>query len=1141
MQSRIPNSPNPMSPPATRRISLGGRSVGQQSTGSLTPRGGSSSAGQSPLQPPPPPPFGACASSSFSTDAGNATGRDYYEGEDGESSTSRVVKEDQREGEGGDARWKCGQCGKTFTRRGHLKRHEENHFESRRYQCDFCNKSFARNDVMLRHRAVHQPGLRVSDNSRSEAALKRARRACTQCSSVKMKCDGGQPCGRCSQKIDGGFNCSYRTTAPLNRDDMDTTAYSDQSSTEPRLHRFKSSGSTTDYRYPHQQPRLPQGLSPLQNQANPLDYAHVNQQQHRYPHDSPAYSGSGRDSSSMPGRGGVGGNHVVAASSPANLHVASNPPEQISQGSTSGAPFNVDPYDTSSLQHIADDSFLEPWSSDGVFDWLFAAQQISLPWQAGEMPAIGQADGPFAPHIPSIGDPTGDLSDTPPLVAAAAAAAAQEETGTRTARHSPQDATTTHQWPNGLSVPPTLELTELVAVILAPPSKETRALEDTFQVRALEAAALDGLLMLPAKADLQPQQVEATEASLSATSASTMNLFVQLYFEHFDRICPILHRPTFDPNTCNAMLLGAVCAIGATYSRIPNTSDFAGMLMTLVNRAIFSRLPHDTHIFRNVAVFQALLLNFNFFRGSGKQRMLELAEAARSPLTTMTRKSRLFERSRQPTNRHTNAASSLSPAQSETGLWLDWVEEETGRRTAWYYFIADLELSAIWKLPPSFALNELKAELPQDEVFWRCPTASTWMRMRPAMIGHPVYLSQLHDVLRLRPLDTPSGLAEKLDEVFGPSSAQGLFLAYSLVSLGVSLHSLETTCLSAAVASATEDFSKVCKALVSATHSSSQHRRASSASTLKSDTSAGSSPADSATAELLLRFVLLRQCLDISELQLLAGRSGRREDMQRSLQHIRGHLVREPHKLWAALIHAGRIVHLCTCHAIDSMYEGCFLFYAATTLFVCAKIWPDFAEVAVEADGGKSRKMMTVQVDSEQPLSLDEKEWLAWTGINANGAMSHGNSSSNGSNSVGRGGETIRSNVLARGESANQFAPQHQHHPSHQASHSQSATPGYTHTHHPSRHPLPRKSSPPTSPMTSLLSTPQPGLSSTSALIACITPTLAGIGDITRPQVHAGILRHFADHLLSRPARTTWPIGKLLGRIMGEMAAVFGP
>jgi hypothetical protein len=41
--------------------------------------------------------------------------------------------------------------------------------------------------------------------------------------------------------------------------------------------------------------------------------------------------------------------------------------------------------------------------------------------------------------------------------------------------------------------------------------------------------------------------------------------------------------------------------------------------------------------------------------------------------------------------------------------------------------------------------------------------------------------------------------------------------------------------------------------------------------------------------------------------------------------------------------------------------------------------------------------------------------------------------------------------------------------------------------------------------------------------------------------VHAGILRHFADHLLSRPARTTWPIGKLLGRIMGEMAAVFGP
>lgn len=540
------------------------------------------------------------------------------------------------------------------------------------------------------------------------------------------------------------------------------------------------------------------------------------------------------------------------------------------------------------------------------------------------------------------------------------------------------------------------------------------------------------------------------------------------------------------------------------------------------------------------------LFSFNFFRSSGKQRMLELAEAARSPLTTMTRKSRLFERSRQPANRHTNAASSLSPAQSETGLWLDWIEEETGRRTAWYYFVADLELSAIWKLPPSFALSELKAELPQDEVFWRCPTASTWMRMRPAMAGHPVYLSQLHDVLQPRPRGTPAELAAKLDEVVGPSSAQGLILAYSLVSLGVSLHSLETTCLSAAVASATEDFSNVCRALVSAIHSTSQHRRASSASTLRTEASAGTSPTDSATAELLLRFVLLRQCLDISELQLLAGRSGRREDMQRSLQHIRGHLVREPHKLWAGLIHAGRIVHLCTCHAIDSMYEGCFLFYAATTLFVCAKIWPDFAELAAEAEGGgggKSRKMMTVQVDSEQPLSLEEQDWLAWTGITANGVTSHESGSSNGSSSGGRGGETARSNVFARGESANQFAPQHQHHPSHQASQSQGAatSSGYTHAHHHGRPSHPRKSSPPTSPVASLLSTPQPGHSTTSALIACITPTLAGIGDITRPQVHAGILRHFADHLLTRPARTTWPIGKLLGRIMGEMAAVFGP
>lgn len=49
-------------------------------------------------------------------------------------------------------------------------------------------------------------------------------------------------------------------------------------------------------------------------------------------------------------------------------------------------------------------------------------------------------------------------------------------------------------------------------------------------------------------------------------SAEAMNLFVQLYFQHFHAQFPLLHMPTFQPREDIWMLVLAVAAIGAEYS-----------------------------------------------------------------------------------------------------------------------------------------------------------------------------------------------------------------------------------------------------------------------------------------------------------------------------------------------------------------------------------------------------------------------------------------------------------------------------------------------------------------------------------------------------------------------------------------------
>jgi hypothetical protein len=79
----------------------------------------------------------------------------------------------------------------------------------------------------------------------------------------------------------------------------------------------------------------------------------------------------------------------------------------------------------------------------------------------------------------------------------------------------------------------------------------------------------------------------------SLPSLEAMNCFIQLYFEYFQPVYPLLHQPSFDPTSSPYVLILAVAAIGCRYSKVPGSQKCAIALQELLRRAIMRSVRVD--------------------------------------------------------------------------------------------------------------------------------------------------------------------------------------------------------------------------------------------------------------------------------------------------------------------------------------------------------------------------------------------------------------------------------------------------------------------------------------------------------------------------------------------------------------------
>ncbi|BCR89694.1 uncharacterized protein ACHE_50892A [Aspergillus chevalieri] len=94
--------------------------------------------------------------------------------------------------------FRCTVCQRGFTRIDHLKRHQLRHSGLKPYSCVFCNEAFARCDNLRDHYA---DCAKRGDQKIPETGQRgRRRHACQPCMSMKLRCDGSNPCGSCQKR-----------------------------------------------------------------------------------------------------------------------------------------------------------------------------------------------------------------------------------------------------------------------------------------------------------------------------------------------------------------------------------------------------------------------------------------------------------------------------------------------------------------------------------------------------------------------------------------------------------------------------------------------------------------------------------------------------------------------------------------------------------------------------------------------------------------------------------------------------------------------------------------------------------------------------------------------------------------------------
>ncbi|KAE8165300.1 fungal-specific transcription factor domain-containing protein [Aspergillus tamarii] len=210
-------------------------------------------------------------------------------------------------------------------------------------------------------------------------------------------------------------------------------------------------------------------------------------------------------------------------------------------------------------------------------------------------------------------------------------------------------------------------------------------------------------------------------------SREALSQFIELYFDSFQTVYPILHGPTFNPNACHWLLTMAVSAIGSYSAGIDEQDNCSAAFHEFLRRAIHIEKEKCRLGRTPLWLMQTIMLNcVGLLHGSNEHSRDFALDSIGELVNISTREGLLCAstQSRLPT-RDT----------SQDARWATWVEDETRKRTGYFIWLLDCMLAYHFEGRLLLSLDDGQAPLPSDENLWRASSADAWRRLYDKTTG----------------------------------------------------------------------------------------------------------------------------------------------------------------------------------------------------------------------------------------------------------------------------------------------------------------------------------------------------------------------------------------------------------------------
>ncbi|WRT67886.1 uncharacterized protein IL334_004860 [Kwoniella shivajii] len=615
-------------------------------------------------------------------------------------------------------------CKKAFGTAGHVRRHEKTHVGITPYACPHCDKSFNRSDVRAKHVSTMHP---------EREALPAD--------------DDGPPSKIRRMSIDEDYSNSRRLSSTESSNDRDQRRYSTSSDHRrpsitsivenpgviPSFNTFISPLSNTiPIPVPVQVP-IPPSNQPITNPSpNPLDQLWTTLQDHNQDINgstgltpmtaalsSPnvGMSNSGPAGMMMPPPPAISTGTPFSVPSVGSSNSGFIDPAHLSVGTSTGmsGEFNPDLFGGAIPSGPPIDPFDPSWEWFGhVFGWgsdenidldiglqssmferggvgpISSTDSLSAAWllcstPRGGSPVNGEdpfnVNGKGGKPILGMPDPFGRKEDNP--------------------------------WPSVFK-PKVPDRPLTLAGVKASP----RASRSRLNPEAISETSRNAMLSLIYLSH-QPHWLMPDVDDFP--DAETMSDFVDLYFEKFHPLFPIVHKPTFFNGDTPAVLLLSVAAIGATYAD-KEFGPLAVAMCELVRRMIAWMRGSDQRAKFDRNTLLAFLLQTALGIACGSREMYYHAEIFRCSIVTTCRRLHLLRGIGSAMN--DLYAKEENPTDEQR--YKAYMEDETKRRLGWGVYYVDSQMVALLHIPAVFAVNEAGIHLTCEDVLWEAPDAESW-------------------------------------------------------------------------------------------------------------------------------------------------------------------------------------------------------------------------------------------------------------------------------------------------------------------------------------------------------------------------------------------------------------------------------